>query len=344
MTSRRFSQISQEDNSSSEEETPVIKTVGNAELATNFTSKKTRNVEDTPGEEKNTSEPQTWEKKTLLERRNQLYTQISLLEQDVERLHKQASNPDAEKQEHQMLKELVGLFFETPKAEDRQPTKDSGHSIYIPSAAPNINRPVCVSFSGLRILTYQSTDASDIQCIYKFEGFSEFFPSLNFQMNIKVRTADYAVLEMFIMVASFARNELQDVIEKTVNARDVVAALRAVSMFGYYSAIRSNDWVHFINKFDGIARVDLTSTSELHIQNRLYKISLQYNICFDEFGFAKTAYNILFRPKQVPQKSEESISLLTKNIKHRFHELISLFGFRKGSETLLEVLFKPANK
>ncbi|EPX70613.1 Sim4 and Mal2 associated protein 2 [Schizosaccharomyces octosporus yFS286] len=343
MTSRRFSQISQEDNSSSEEDTSINKTVENPKRTVETTNRKSGNVEDTPNDEKNSSEPPAWEKKELLERRNQLYNQISLLEQDVERVHKHASNPNVEKQEHEMLKELLGLFFEVPQADDKQSSKENDNSIYIPSALPNINRPVRVPFSGLRILAHHSVDVSDTQCFHEFEGVSEFFPSLDFHMNIEVRTTDYAVLEFFIRVASFARNELQNVIEKSINARDIVAALRAVSMFGYYHAVRANDWMHFMNEFDGIARVDLTSTSELHVQNRLYKISLQQNICFDEFGFAKTEYNILFKPKKVPQKSAESISLLTKNIKYRFHELISLFGFRKGSETLLEALFRPTN-
>ncbi|EPY51771.1 Sim4 and Mal2 associated protein 2 [Schizosaccharomyces cryophilus OY26] len=343
MTSRRFSQISQEDNSSSEEEIPIEENVGQAKLHSSSINKKIRNTENTPTEEKSGLNPLTWEKKELLERRNQLYSQIYLLEQDIVRFQKQTLDPNLQKQEHQMLKELVGLFFETsPASEDRQSTKNDSNDVFIPSAAPNINRPVRVSFSGLRILTHQSTDVSDVHCMHEFKGLSDFFPFLDFHMYIHIRTTDYAILEMFSTVASFARNELQSVLEKSANARDVVTALRAISMFGYYHAIRSDDWTYFLSKFDGLARVDLT-TSELHVQSKLYKVSLQHNICFDEFGFAKAAYNILFRPKKIPQKSEESISLLTKKINHRFHELISLFGFRKGSEILLEILFKPAN-
>ncbi|CAB66166.1 CENP-P ortholog Fta2 [Schizosaccharomyces pombe] len=348
MSGRRYSQISQQEGSSSSDDSDsqqkkTKRTVAHRSPNTTLNGMPRVDSRARPNENSGQSKSSngrvdTDRKMDLLRKRSNLVHQTLLLEKEV-RVRRNAINQRDDSFLSGFIKSLLEIDSSVVIYNTENPDNPKTKQV-MPSAEPKKHVKLNSSISSIRFTQHEFEAESEKIIHHSLKGDIEYLPSFKFLLEIKVRTIDYALLFITYKIPHFARKELSSFSDSAIQCLDIVALLRAFSLFAHHYSYRCNTWFYLSKHMKKVASANMDAQC-FYVQNSFYKITILYEIKFDDLGFVQPNYCISYILKNQNEKIVSITSKLLNQLDKRFSEFVSLFGFREGSLLLLQALFKP---
>ncbi|EEB08868.1 Sim4 and Mal2 associated protein 2 [Schizosaccharomyces japonicus yFS275] len=345
MSQRRFSSISEEISDSENENTQS----GPQRANETVKAHSSLSSQNTTSSTKDTTI-------SLLQRRDNLKQIIADLENQIERKRKERRQES--KNIEDFIQELLRIDTAPAQAQTKTlqvpETSFNGFS-QIPSGEqtslldehttladfhPGIIHPVNVSFHNI-VFTKHNTEVVDEENTkHLLYGTSRDLTCMTFQVELNVHTASWSITNLHTTVPVFAQPELNEILTRSGKLSDLVCALRAISLFSLIHRQRCLTWINLLRKqmsqsHQVQARLQTFSISNLH-----YTVDIHWIIKFDEFGFAKSKFNVHSRRTNAIRKIEQKKEL---NVFHRLNMMLQkamkLYGPERGIAIIIGSLF-----